>query len=78
MGIEEENRLIKERVEKLNRLRDAGIEPYPYRFDKTAHAKDIKEKFVGFGSRFIYLERYSHEQLFFYLFQQACECSLQF
>jgi lysyl-tRNA synthetase class 2 len=45
MGIEDENRLIKERIAKLERFRDAGIEPYPYSFDKTADAKDIKGRF---------------------------------
>ncbi|MFC1741706.1 lysine--tRNA ligase [Nanoarchaeota archaeon] len=44
MGIEDENRLIKERIAKLDRFREAGVEPYPYSFDKDVHAKDIKEK----------------------------------
>ncbi len=45
MGIEEENRLIKERVDKLKALRELGVNPYPYSFDKTHHAKDILSKY---------------------------------
>ncbi len=45
MGIEEENRLIKERVDKLRALRELGIDPYPYSFSKTHHAKEILEKY---------------------------------
>ncbi|MBW2967346.1 lysine--tRNA ligase [Candidatus Woesearchaeota archaeon] len=45
MGIEEENRLIKERIDKLKALREAGIDPYPYSFDKTHHAKEITERY---------------------------------
>ena len=44
MGIEEENRLIKERVDKLNKLREAGVNPFPYSFEKSHHAKDILSK----------------------------------
>lgn len=44
MGIEEENRLIKERVEKLNKLREAGVNPFPYSFEKSHHAKDVLSK----------------------------------
>ena len=45
MGIEEENRLIKERVDKLNALRELGINPYPYSFGKTHYANDILLKY---------------------------------
>lgn len=45
MGIEEENRLIKERVDKLKQIKELGVNPYPYSFDKTHHAKDIQEKY---------------------------------
>lgn len=47
MGIEDENRLIKERVDKLNNLRTAGIEPYPYSFRKTHQSSDIQSKYSG-------------------------------
>ena len=45
MGIEEENRLVKERKEKLNKIRELGIDPFPYSFDKTHHARDITKKY---------------------------------
>jgi len=45
MGIEEENRLIKDRIEKLKALRELGVNPYPYSFDKTHNAKDILDKY---------------------------------
>ncbi|MBW2971938.1 lysine--tRNA ligase [Candidatus Woesearchaeota archaeon] len=45
MGIEEENRLIKDRVEKLGKLRELGINPYPYSFSKSHHAADIIGKY---------------------------------
>ncbi|MFH1669121.1 MAG: lysine--tRNA ligase [Candidatus Woesearchaeota archaeon] len=35
MGIEEENRLIKERVDKLAQLRERGVDPFPYSFEKS-------------------------------------------
>jgi lysyl-tRNA synthetase class 2 len=45
MGIEEENHLIKDRLEKLNKLRELGIEPYPYSFRKSHDSKDILAKY---------------------------------
>ncbi|MBU2561113.1 MAG: lysine--tRNA ligase [Nanoarchaeota archaeon] len=45
MGIEEENRLIKERVDKLSVLKGLGINPYPYSFSKSHHAKDLLKKY---------------------------------
>lgn len=45
MGIEEENRLIKDRIDKLNALRELGVNPYPYSFDKTHNANDILNKY---------------------------------
>ncbi len=33
------------RKEKVKKLREMGIEPYPYRFEITHHSTDIKEKF---------------------------------
>lgn len=40
-----EPELIAERERKLKELRAKGIEPYPYRFEKTHSAKEIQEKF---------------------------------
>ncbi len=37
----EENDLVKSRKEKLNRLIEEGINPYPYSFDKTHNASEI-------------------------------------
>lgn len=41
----EENALIKERIRKLEEIRESGINPYPYQFDKTHDAKQIIEKY---------------------------------
>jgi lysyl-tRNA synthetase, class II len=38
---EEEHRLIAERKRKLEELRQAGINPYPYKFTPTHHAREI-------------------------------------
>jgi lysyl-tRNA synthetase class 2 len=45
MSLEEENHMIKERLEKLNRLIDLGINPFPYSFAKTHCAKGVVEKY---------------------------------
>jgi lysyl-tRNA synthetase, class II len=45
MAVEEDNRLMKERVEKLNRLRELGINPYPYSFATTHESKGILKKY---------------------------------
>lgn len=37
--------LVQGRIEKLNRLRQQGIDPYPRRFDNITSSRDIKEKF---------------------------------
>ncbi|MBT5022548.1 lysine--tRNA ligase [Candidatus Woesearchaeota archaeon] len=42
-----ENKLIQERLRKLNELKEAGVNPYPYSFDKTHNAKDTNEKYAG-------------------------------
>ncbi|MGC8629049.1 MAG: lysine--tRNA ligase [Candidatus Micrarchaeia archaeon] len=34
------------RLEKLQKLRDMGINPYPYVYDQTHHAKEIKEQYA--------------------------------
>ena len=43
--MEEEHRLIQERQRKLKEIRDAGINPYPYRYDPTHTANAILEEF---------------------------------
>ncbi|MBI2499431.1 lysine--tRNA ligase [Candidatus Woesearchaeota archaeon] len=43
--MEEENQLIKQRIQKLNNLRQRKINPYPYSFDQKDHAIDILTKF---------------------------------
>ena len=43
--MDEENELISQRIQKLNTLRQSGVNPYPYSFDQKNHAKDILEKF---------------------------------
>lgn len=39
--------IAKERVDKLNQLKEMGINPYPYRFEVTKKAKQIKEDNKG-------------------------------
>lgn len=41
----EENRLIQERMRKLAEIRDKGINPYPYRYEKQS-CSEIKKKYV--------------------------------
>jgi len=38
---QDEHRLIAERKRKLDAMRELGINPYPYRFEKTHHTKEI-------------------------------------
>ncbi len=40
-----ENDLLLERIEKLKKIREAGINPYPYRFEVTAKTKVLLEKY---------------------------------
>lgn len=44
MGREEQ--IISERLRKLKELRSAGINPYPYSFDKKDNAQDLQEKYA--------------------------------
>ena len=41
----EGGRLRAERLRKLAALRELGIEPYPYRFERTARAAELQEKY---------------------------------
>jgi lysyl-tRNA synthetase class 2 len=43
---EELNELMKRRREELDHLRSAGVEPYPYGFDRSATAKEVLEKYT--------------------------------
>ncbi len=43
--MEDFNQLMKVRFEKLNRLRELGINPYPYAYEQTHKSKEIKENF---------------------------------
>lgn len=45
----DENRLTAARLAKLDRLRAAGVEPYPYRFERTAFAADLHDRHAGLG-----------------------------
>jgi lysyl-tRNA synthetase class 2 len=45
MTIKEDNRLVKERVDKLHKLRELGINPYPYSFAVSHRSKDILSKY---------------------------------
>ena len=40
-----ENKLVEDRLKKLNDLKSFGIDPYPQVFNKTHNANDILEKF---------------------------------
>lgn len=37
--------LVQQRIEKVARLREAGLEPYPYAFDRTHLASDVLNRF---------------------------------
>ena len=39
---QEEHRLIAERKRKIERLRELGIDPYPYQYDPTHHAAELQ------------------------------------
>jgi len=45
--------LIAQRIEKVNALRQKGINPYPVRFARTALAKEIKDTFVDGEERVV-------------------------
>ncbi|HEY9788599.1 MAG TPA: hypothetical protein V6D17_24645, partial [Candidatus Obscuribacterales bacterium] len=38
-------RLRDERVRKLKSLRESGVNPYPYRFERSHKAQDLQEKY---------------------------------
>src|SRR3989344_8209853 len=43
----DENHLVQERIRKLNELKELGVNPYPYRYDKTHDCADTKKKYEG-------------------------------
>lgn len=43
--MEERNHLIKEKIRKLNEIREMGVNPYPYAYDVTSSSIKIKEKY---------------------------------
>lgn len=43
--MEPEHHLIQERIRKLNELKELGVEPYPYSYEVTHKASDIREKY---------------------------------
>ena len=45
----EENRLTAARLGKVEALRAAGVEPYPYRFNRTALAAELHERHTDLG-----------------------------
>ncbi len=47
------------RVQKVNTLREMGINPYPYKFEKTISAKALREKYVSLADGEETQDRYS-------------------
>ncbi|MBS1266789.1 MAG: Aspartate--tRNA(Asp/Asn) ligase [Candidatus Woesearchaeota archaeon] len=47
----EENKLVEERKRKLKKLRERGIEPYAYNFDKKHKAAEVQDKFEKFKDK---------------------------
>ncbi len=45
LGQTPESQLIEQRLQKLDAIRDLGIEPYPYRFEPTHYSADIVASF---------------------------------
>ena len=43
--MEEVNQLMQQRREKLKKLQEMGVNPYPYKFDRTHTSRQIKENF---------------------------------
>ena len=54
--MEETNELIQERIKKLNKLKEAGIEPYGVPFAVKDKAQDITDKFGGLSKEDIELK----------------------
>ena len=41
----QDNRLIQDRIKKVNEIRELGVNPYPYNYEVKNKAKDLKEKY---------------------------------
>ncbi len=41
--------LIEVRIKKLEKLRDMGIDPYPYKYERDHYAEEVKSKFSNVG-----------------------------
>ena len=59
-----ENRLVRQRKKKLKELREQGIEPYAYRYDRTHYSQQIiggyskfKGKDVGVAGRIMSMRK---------------------
>jgi lysyl-tRNA synthetase, class II len=48
--MEDENKLVQEKISKLNEIRDIGANPYPYNFEKKDEAKKIQEKYASLAA----------------------------
>ncbi|MFH1074339.1 MAG: lysine--tRNA ligase [Candidatus Firestonebacteria bacterium] len=40
-----ENEIFQERAEKVKKIRESGVNPYPYKFEPTGKAKELTEKY---------------------------------
>jgi len=48
--MQEDHRLIQDRIKKVEALRSDGIEPYPYRYEVTHRCAEVREQFDGVAS----------------------------
>jgi len=48
--VEHTNELMRQRIDKVQELRDLGIDPYPYRYDPDTTAKQILETYAEAGN----------------------------
>ena len=48
--MEQTNELMRQRIDKVQELRDLGIDPYPYRYDPDTTAKQILETYAEAGN----------------------------
>ncbi|MBS3766118.1 lysine--tRNA ligase [Candidatus Bipolaricaulota bacterium] len=46
-GSEESNVLREDRIEKLNQLREKGVNPFPHSYDRTHELGEIKDRYAG-------------------------------
>lgn len=49
--MEEVSQLIAQRIQKTEKLRELGINPYPYNFDKTHSSENIKQQFENLENK---------------------------